>query len=280
MIHNISFQKNNCEAGFRCIWLTDLHLDSVETDAIDEFLIRIDSASPDALLIGGDIANGVQSFDYLQAIAKKCGVPIYFVLGNHDFYHSSIGKVRDQASSLSTTDGRLNYLTTSQVVSITKHTALIGHDGWSDGMAGDFFNSDVILNDYLHIRDLNTLSKDELKKCLENLGKEAALNLKIVLQEALATHQQVLILTHSPPFEEVCLYEGKQTNENWAPHFVCQVVGKMLRDVVPSYPDREVIVLCGHSHHKAKSQILPDLIVYTGHSELGSLFIQGIITVE
>lgn len=277
MKHIISFLNDSHEESCRILWLTDLHLDAVTKEKRLEFISTLKVESPDLMLIGGDIANGSQSLIFLREIADITAVPIYFVLGNHDYYEETIADMRNQAVEQ---PGDITYLTTSGVIPLTEYTALVGHDGWSDGKSGDFLGSSVRLNDYLLINDLKYLDKRGLKLKLQQLGEEAAESLRVSLLGALADFKQVIILTHSPPFEEICLYEDKQTDENWAPHFVCRSIGDMLREVLPNYPDRQVILLCGHSHHQAESQVLPNLKAYVGHSNLGLLTIQGVISIE
>ncbi len=74
----------------RIAWMTDLHLDFVEdTHQIERFCENIVTLNPDAVLIGGDIAIAVTLEESLLTLAKYLRRPIYFVLGNHDFYKSS-----------------------------------------------------------------------------------------------------------------------------------------------------------------------------------------------
>src|SRR5687767_14825909 len=43
-------------AGFRLAWLTDLHLNFLPYALVDEFLGRVETLEPDAVLITGDIS--------------------------------------------------------------------------------------------------------------------------------------------------------------------------------------------------------------------------------
>jgi hypothetical protein len=81
-------------------------------------------------------------------------VPIYFVLGNHDFYHGSIAAVRQAVARQSAASRWLHWLPISGVVPLTATTALVGHDSWADGRLGDFLGSEVLLNDYVLIAEL------------------------------------------------------------------------------------------------------------------------------
>ena len=88
--------------------LTDIHLDHVtnnktlfgDVGELDLFLSNIQKTTPDALFITGDIASGQNVEDYLCLLSMKIKKPIYFVYGNHDFYHSSIKEVRQDRKSV------------------------------------------------------------------------------------------------------------------------------------------------------------------------------------
>ena len=75
-------------------------------------------------------------------------MPIYFVLGNHDYYHGSIAETRARVIELCGTHPRLRYLTAlDEVEALTRHVGLVGHDGWADGRAGDYARSLVMMQD-------------------------------------------------------------------------------------------------------------------------------------
>jgi predicted MPP superfamily phosphohydrolase len=72
------------------IWVTDLHLNFVPPEQIQSFFLELAALRPACLLVGGDIGDGATYGEYLRAVAELLKVPVYFVLGNHDFYRSSI----------------------------------------------------------------------------------------------------------------------------------------------------------------------------------------------
>ena len=84
----------------RIVWSTDIHLNFVEPAALDEYIGRLVDASPDIVLISGDIADSRSVVDQLALLDDRLDCAIYFVLGNHDFYHSSIAQVREDGAQL------------------------------------------------------------------------------------------------------------------------------------------------------------------------------------
>lgn len=261
----------------KLLWTTDLHVDAAEKSHLQRFFHSIIDEQPMGVLLGGDVSNGSQSLVHLKSLSQLIKKPIYFVLGNHDFYYGSIGHMRSKAEHLSQENRDLIYLTASGVIPLNATTALIGHDGWYDGKAGDFLNSDVLLNDYLLIDELKNLSSESRLAKLNELGLEAGRMMGKVLKEAFQKFDKVILLTHVPPFLESCVHEGVMCDANWGPHFVSQTTGEALIEVAQAYPKKQLLVLCGHTHAAADVAVLPNLRALTGASVLGAPSVQGII---
>ena len=254
----------------RLAWLTDLHLDFLDEKDVNELCNRVRALSPDRLLVGGDTGEASTVMRWLGRLAGELELPIDFVLGNHDYYGSQVGAVRHAASLAHTMNARLGWLPSTGVVPLSEKAALIGVDGWSDGRAGDWSASTVMLNDYLHIDDLVTHDKAERRRRLEALGDESAARLAVLLDEALARFTDVVVLTHVPPFREACWHEGKISNDDWLPHFTCVATGEVLQSKARMHPDRRLTVLCGHTHSDGIVQISPNLVVHTGAARYGT----------
>lgn len=257
------------QAITRLIWLTDLHCDFLRTAQVDELLERVRQENPAAVLIGGDISDARTIHLYLERIVDGLQLPTYFVLGNHDFYHGSISAVRRRISQLSAGQPLLHFLTTSRFVSLTPEIGLVGHDGWADAREGDYERSIVMMNDYLLIEELAALNKQDRLAMLNELGDEGASHIRNVLPAALADHEQVFLLTHVPPLREACWYAGRISDDQWAPHFVCQAMGQAILDVMQEHPRKHLTVLCGHTHSEGMTRPAPNVIVYTGAAEYG-----------
>ena len=79
----------------KLVWLTDIHLNFINSGELDNFCNKITSIHPDGVLIGGDIGEAPSLTNLLITLEQKLRCPIYFVLGNHDYYHGSICDVRE-----------------------------------------------------------------------------------------------------------------------------------------------------------------------------------------
>jgi 3',5'-cyclic-AMP phosphodiesterase len=263
----------------RLAWLTDLHLNFLSPPAQEAFIGNLAQTDADAFLLGGDIGEANDVGDHLEAFSNL-GKPVYFVLGNHDFYHGTIAGVREKVEALAIESPNLHWLPRSGVVPLTTETGLIGHDGWGDGRLGTYYRSRVILNDWRLIGEFAGLPERERLDVLQALGDEAAALFRAVLPDALDRFRHVLVLTHVPPFREACWHEGRISDDEWLPHFTCKAAGDVLAEAMASRPDRQMMVLCGHTHGAGEAQVLPNLRVLTGGAKYGSPVVQRVLEAE
>lgn len=254
----------------RFAWLTDIHLNFLAPAAVRAFLDKVEAATADGVLVGGDIAEAHDLAGFLHQIAERLTAEIYFVLGNHDYYYGSIDGVRAQVDELCRAYPKLHYLTSGDVFELTPSTGLVGHDGWADARLGDYERSLVSMNDFRLIDDLQGLSKAVRQQVLHELGDRAAHHVARWLPEALARYAHVVLLTHVPPFAEACWHEGRLSDAEWMPHFTCKAVGDVLREIMPRWPERQLTVLCGHTHGCGEARPLPNVLVLTGGAEYGA----------
>jgi 3',5'-cyclic-AMP phosphodiesterase len=251
-------------------WATDIHVDFIDRPALHRFCDDIAASGADAVLLGGDISEAPGLEDHLRAMAERLARPIYFVLGNHDFYRGSIAEVRDRMARLTREHPHLHWLPAAGVVELSADLALVGHDGWGDARLGNPATTPILLNDFLLIRDLAGLDRPALIRRLEDLGDQAAAFVSTTVPAALQRYSQVIFLTHVPPFREACWHEGAISDDNWLPWFTCKAVGDALLAAADAHPDRTVSVLCGHTHSPGQATLRPNLTVQTGAARYGS----------
>lgn len=264
----------------RLAWITDPHLNFLDDEDADAFCASLAEVEADTFAITGDIGEAPDVAVYLNALGDHVGRPVYFVLGNHDFYRGSFAEVRGKIPGLCEACPNLHWMPAAGVVPLTEKACLVGHDGWADGRHGDAWGSNVELNDWALIGDFMGLDKARRIDKLNALGVEAAAHFRAVLPDALARFEHVVVLTHVPPFPEGCLWEGKVTNADWLPHVCCKAVGDVLREAMAASPDRRMTVLCGHTHQPADAQVLPNLRIVTGGAEYYKPRLQRVLDVE
>ncbi len=261
----------------KAVWITDIHLDSMDTAEYDTFVQSVISVSPDVVLLTGDVGTAETIADDLLRLARDFNRPLYFVLGNHDFYHGSIAEVRERVSRAIAGETRLTYLTRSKAILITDRTALIGHDAYSDGGYGDYVRSEVRLNDYIYIKEFKNQPKTGRLKVMQELAGEAAEHFRRYLPEAFAKVDRAVLLMHPPPYKEACRYLGRIGGDLHLPHFSCKMVGDTLIDIMREYPDKTLTVLCGHTHGGGDIQVLPNLRVLVGSSDYRTPLVEKVL---
>lgn len=261
----------------KALWLTDLHLSHLGRKDREEFIQSLKNVSPDCLLIGGDTGEAHSICNYLQELENVVSCPVYFVLGNHDFYGGSLSVVRANVRRIVKGSNNLHFLDDMPPIELSNDTALVGHSGWADGRLGNYRDSRVELNDYVLIEEFKRLNKDKRLKKLNELGDSAALQLEQKLTAAFDDYNRVLCLTHVPPFKESCWHEGKISDDYWLPHFTWKAAGDVMRKVMQARPDSYLKVLCGHTHSSGKVRILENLEVVTASAEYGRPRVEEVI---
>ncbi|MFA5766905.1 MAG: metallophosphoesterase [Candidatus Paceibacterota bacterium] len=272
----------------RLAWASDVHLNFLHNGS--DIYTYIDSirAQADALVITGDIDESTRICETLGFFDTLFDKPVYFVLGNHDFYYGSIKDVRRMVSRFAYSSRNLHYLSNTPTIELSKTTALLGHDGWADGRLGDLEGSDVILNDFSLIEELNCWKRDswqfkldkvKLRLALEKFGDEAAKYLALVLYPAVNKYKHVIVATHIPPFREAAWHEGKPSDDNFLPYFACKAIGDVLLAVALENPKCQITVLCGHTHSGGEVDITPNLKVITAPSQYGKPLVHHIFTI-
>ena len=222
--------------------------------ALRAFYDRVRAERPEVLLVTGDIAEA----DTVNRFVDELGqiAPVYYVLGNHDYYRSSIAAVRERLSP--------GWLPAMVPVKLTERTVLLGIDGWGDARCGNLASS-VSLNDWLLIEDFESARYDRAKRIelLNDLGTAEAFALGELLARAPAS-EALVVLTHVPPFPEACIYEDEQSEPGWLPWFTCIATGEVLAEYARAHPSKQITVLCGHSHGIGSYRPEPNLEVRTG----------------
>ena len=262
------------------VWSTDTHLNFISLEKIQAFCQNIRDCNPAAVVLTGDISESPLLFHHLLALESELApVPVFFICGNHDYYHGSIKNIRqtlvESYSYPEYEKGNLYkgayWLGSSGVIPLTNSVALVGHDGWYDGGYANYFKSRLDMNDYYLIRELSHNVNPTRELRYNSIREFAKLSVEYVQTHLLEAFKQgfkaVYVATHIPPFQENALYNGKQSDDDWMPHFSSKLMGDMLLEVAENNPDKNIITLCGHSHGEAFYQPLPNLQTYTGKAE-------------
>jgi 3',5'-cyclic AMP phosphodiesterase CpdA len=102
-------------------WLTDPHVNFVPAATADALAAGLRGRA-DAVLMTGDIGEARSFVGLIERFAAASGLPVWFVLGNHDAYGGSIAAMRAAARALP------GWLSAAEPIAIGGGTFLAGHD--------------------------------------------------------------------------------------------------------------------------------------------------------
>lgn len=262
-------------------WLTDIHLNFLDSNARHLFYETIIGSEAERIIISGDIAEAPTVSSFLLEMGEALAKPIYFVLGNHDYYRGQIANVRIQMQQLTNKEPLLFWLPVAGPILLEKDSYLLGQDGWADGRFGDYYNSSVIMNDSRMIDDLfqkNCLGKTELLEKMQQLADNDAQQLKENIKAAISKRaDRMIIVTHVPPFKENTLLGEKRNTIDFLPFYASQATGEVLITMAEEYTQLDFLVLCGHIHCETSYQPRSNLTIKTGHAEYYNPAIQTIL---
>jgi len=261
----------------RLAWITDPHLNHCALAGWDRLIAQVRRCDCNAVVISGDISEGEDVVFQLRRLADAIQLPIHFVLGNHDFYHSSVARTRAAVRQAAADHPLLNYLSESAPVRLAAGVGLIGADGWGDATVGDYDRSTVRLNDFRLIDDFSLASPALWKAMLIHLGRDSAERLGDSLTTAITTFTSLIVATHVPPFRQSCWYQGRTTDDNWAPFFVSGQCGERLLATAQQHPQATFEVICGHTHNGGIARLRDNLTVRTAGAQYGHPEVAGVI---
>ena len=279
------------------VWCTDIHLDFVDNPESPGWIEKnfaqpIADQQPDGVFITGDISLASDIVRHLKILHGVIKRPIYYVCGNHDFYDGSIRGVREQLSQLARENDAIKYMSASPFISLTKSTALVGHDGWYDAYHGDFSRSNVVMSDWFKIHDFVNAGVlttgmygprpnfSVAAGLARSIASEAAEHVLDNASKAAKSHGTVIILTHVPPFPEAHTHDGKGASMSALPWYTSRLMGNCLQQVAQENPGTRFEVFCGHTHGSCDVQISHNLFCHVGGAEYGSPRWQGLVQVR
>lgn len=262
-------------------WATDIHLDFItavndihaSSRNLDTFCSMFGES--DGVILSGDISLAPLLKDHLLALGERLARPIYFVLGNHDFWSGKFESVRKEMTELSNSSEYLKYLSAIPYIKLDKTTFIVGHDGWYDGLYGDASQSNIVMNDWMRIGDYipfyTPFDKNRNDSILHISRQQAdiathhvATGIKTLLLRQ--KPQKIIVVTHVPPFTNP-FHLTKKSKQDVYPWYASKTMGDMLLSAANSNPSIQFEVFCGHCHIGYEDYIVPNLLLYSGVSE-------------
>lgn len=246
-------------------WISDPHLNLTTQSRIKNLCKEI-SHEDDCIgiVITGDIAESDSVLTHLITLKKEIDLPIYFVLGNHDYYNSSIIEVYNNLNA--NLPANINWLTDCDFIRISSSVAIVGHDNWWDGRAGSLdsmglLDGLIMAPDYTLIKDVAWKNKEDRFVKLREMADDSADKIIGKLSCAFRENDEIILCVHVPPFEQSCEHNGKKMANNWLPHFCHKKLGDMLIELMKTRQNKKLTVLAGHTHESTVYRPLKNLKV-------------------
>lgn len=261
-------------------WISDIHLNFLPEEKCKEFFESVRLHDSDCVFLTGDISESPVLPYHLTMMDQIVSKPVYFVLGNHDYWYTSIDHMKENLPKFLNQRSFLKWLTITGPLMLEPGVCVIGHDGWYDCRHGSpeaarFIMHDwSVMGDYVDCKNINQVI--DKSKMIADQGIE---HLKKHINDAATRFRKIVILTHVPPYEETHVHMGKQGDAFAQPFFTNAILGGMLKAAAKAYPTVEFIVLAGHTHGKVTKQILSNLVVHVAGAEYGSPGIQSLTTI-
>lgn len=264
-------------------WITDTHFNFLPDTYISSFAKMLLHDKPDisGLVITGDISDGKKLDIHLPQLAETLRFPIYFTLGNHDYYSSSFDYIDKLTENITNRYDNLHWLNKGNCY--RDNISIVGVTGWYDSRIGNI-HTRIMLNDFGEIEDLwiGKTYKDLLFELIRKRADKEANQLDILLmQEVLdKDSDHVLVCTHVSPYPESSWHEGSLSNNQWLPWFCSIATGNILDKYMEMFPEKQYTVLSGHGHSRGIYKRSDNLIVYSGAAEYFNPFLAGQIKID
>lgn len=242
----------------RIVWCSDVHLDHARGGTIDSFLDDVRSASPDLLLVTGDISVAPRLAEHLAFLASASRVR--FVLGNHDYWGGSIARLREKLAGAD-----VGWLGVLDPIELALGACLVGVDGWYDGRANEgeeVKTGGLLMNDWWNIAEYVEGRQVGHRRISRDLADDDTRTLEERLRRAIgAGYRRVIVATHVPPFQEASRYRGRPGPRENIGFFSNVGMGRMLLRVAGEHPEVQLEVLCGHTHDEYEHRAAHNLLV-------------------
>ena len=272
-------------------WLTDIHLEFCSHLTRNELYRSINDAAGEIVVITGDLSAGPHRLAQYVELAEKVRKPTYFVLGNHDRYGTTFANTETVVKRVTAQFSHLARLDGSQLIPLNESVALIGVDGWADGLGGEGPATKARINDFYQILDFATEPEPQVFRAMKERARKYARALRPSLVKALKAYQTTIIATHVPPYEGAAWHDGSPSSGDYQPFFSSPTMGKLIKAAATEHPGKSVLVLCGHTHSPGiyrDGNILvatagarygyPEISQMIRLDRLGSIFEQGSIS--
>jgi len=117
--------------------MSDLHLE-FQKNVIDFTPIPLQEDMDTVLILAGDVAVGTGARPFIERMCRQFYKVVY-VLGNHEFYHNEVNKLRHDWATYVDTEAPDNFIFLDDDWRIIENTRIVGGTLWTDFDGGSWF---------------------------------------------------------------------------------------------------------------------------------------------
>lgn len=260
-------------------WLTDTHFDFLSKSEFLKYVSHLESQNLDGIFLTGDVSTGQEVSFHLKTLSRILRKPIYFVLGNHDFYRSTFKNISDEVTYLAETDPNLHFMSASpEPLYLNDKVAVIGHDGWYDARFRNPLTTLVFAMDFLFINDFKFKNSNADRiRLVRELADKSAKHVEYQLYKAIETHDIIYLLTHVPPWPRLTHRFFGLADAFWMPYNSSMIMADTIISIMKYHPNKKLIILSGHTHLGRTEKISNNIELRVGDASLRRTELQDVI---
>ncbi len=208
--------------------VSDLHLD-YHRDGGETLVNEVSETESDYLIVAGDLSDAESTEDSLELLLAKIRVPIIFLSGTHEYFHSSIEKVDAKLRNFAAKHRKFLYLKndTIKIGNINIGGTTLWYEYQSDNSA--YYKS---MYEFSCIENHQNTVYEENRKAKSFIDKNPNLD---------------ILITHHMPSEK-CI-DPRFKNSSVNRFFVCPMLDSMEESIAPKN------WIYGHTHLAKHFQI-------------------------
>jgi predicted phosphohydrolase len=230
------------------VWLSDTHLNmSILPFLKRRFINKVNSVESDGLIMTGDISNGMMLESDLKYLATHYDGPIYFVLGNHDYYWRHRESVESDVRRLCRRFPNLLWLSDEDPIQLDHGVSLVGDEGWFDVTAGRPELTKWCIDRLINLDYLQMANYGQQAAAWKQRAKESTSRLCRKIRSALEDSDVVYVATHFPPWGAATMSDWKLMEDYWLSYNTNVCLGEELESLMKDEQGR-IVVLSGHTH--------------------------------
>lgn len=247
-------------------WCSDIHMNFLHPKLMRKFLAKVRKIDV-PLIISGDITSGHVLTRHLGLLANACKTTVYFVTGNHDYYHSSFSRVDEVITQATHDHPNLVYLPHSGLVKLNDDTCILGPEGWYDGRSTSGLGSTYFgMSDFLYIEEFREVNRQpnperKITNVMQTRADAALFDLKLNLSKAEdAGFKNIILVSHPVPFLRMT-----SPDSDLSPFYVWHDAGQYVGQFLCDKPNMKLLWLAGHTHEESEYSPLHNMTCLSQH---------------